>query len=162
MPVPEFVLALRSKIGHDPLPLPGVTAVVLDDQERVLLVRRADNGLWTLVTGCLDPGEQPAVGAVREILEETGVEAAVERLVNVEALELSSCPNGDQVYWLNLTFRCQAVRGEARVNDDESTAVGWFQLDSLPTLPERQMRYVDQALHAGSEAWFVRPASPVA
>jgi ADP-ribose pyrophosphatase YjhB (NUDIX family) len=156
MPVPEFVLALRSKIGHHPLPLPGVTAVVLDDQDRVLLVRRADNGLWALVTGCLEPGEQPAVGALREVLEETGVEAAVDRLVNVEALELSACPNGDQVYWLNLTFRCRAVRGEARVNDDESTAVGWFALNSLPALTARHTRYLGQALDDASEPWFVR------
>ena len=72
MPTPDFILRLREKIGHDLLWLPGVTAVVLDDRNRVLLGRRADNGRWTLITGILEPGEQPAVGVVREVLEETG------------------------------------------------------------------------------------------
>jgi hypothetical protein len=61
MPTPQFILDLRARVGHDALWLPGVTAVVLDSNRRVLLVRRADNDLWTLVTGCLDPGEQPAL-----------------------------------------------------------------------------------------------------
>src|SRR5688572_26821072 len=126
MPIPEFVLALREKIGQDPLPLPSVTAIVLDADDRVLLVRRADNGRWSLVSGCLEPGEQPAVGAVREVHEETAVTAVVERLVSVDAMPLTVCPNGDQVYWLDLTFRCRAVGGQARVNDDESVEVGWF------------------------------------
>ncbi|GAA0513175.1 hypothetical protein Ade02nite_89160 [Paractinoplanes deccanensis] len=84
MPIPDFVLALRSKIGHDPLPLPGVIAVVLDERGRVLLVRRSDTHDWALTTGCLDPGEQPAAGAVREVREETGVEVVAERLLAVE------------------------------------------------------------------------------
>ena len=54
-PVPDFVLALRDKIGHDPLWLPCVTAVVRR-ADQVLLVRRADNGHWTPVTGIPDPG----------------------------------------------------------------------------------------------------------
>jgi 8-oxo-dGTP pyrophosphatase MutT (NUDIX family) len=44
MPTPQFVLDLRAKIGHQMLWLPGVTAVVFDDDGRVLLVQRADNG----------------------------------------------------------------------------------------------------------------------
>ena len=68
MPTPDFVIELRKKIGHDLLWLPGVTGLVIDDAQRVLLVRRADNHRWTLVTGFLDPGEQPAAGIVREIL----------------------------------------------------------------------------------------------
>ena len=58
MSTPEFILSLREKIGHDPLWLPGVKAVVLraEDSE-VLLVRRADNGRWTVPAGIPDPGE---------------------------------------------------------------------------------------------------------
>lgn len=154
MAVPAFVAGLRAKIGHDPLQLPGVTAVVLDAGGRVLLVRRSDNGQWALVTGCLDPGEQPAVGALREVEEETGVRAEAEQLVSVEALPLMACPNGDQVHWLDVTFRCRAVGGQARVNDDESLEVGWFALDELPELPARQVKCIRDALSASTEAIF--------
>lgn len=65
MPVPEFVLELRRHIGHALLWLPGVTGVVIRG-EQVLLVKRADNGAWTAVTGIVDPGENPADCASRK------------------------------------------------------------------------------------------------
>ncbi len=155
MPTPQFVLDLRASIGHRPLPLPSVTAVVLDDARRVLLVRRADNDRWALVTGCLEPGEQPAAGALREVEEETAVLALAERIVSVSALPLAVCPNGDQVNWLDVTFRCRAVGGEARVNDDESVDVRWFELSDLPpSLPDRHRGCLDAALSPSPEARF--------
>jgi len=155
MATPQFVLDLRASIGHEPLPLPSVTAVVLDDAGRVLLVRRADNDRWALVTGCLEPGEQPAAGALREVEEETGVLVATERIVSVAALPLSACPNGDQVYWLDVTFRCRVVGGEACVNDDESVDVRWCELSDLPSsLPDRHRQCLQDALSASPEARF--------
>lgn len=59
MPVPEFVAALRRHVGHAPLWLSGVSVVVRDDDGRLLLTRRADNGRWAVVSGVLEPGEEP-------------------------------------------------------------------------------------------------------
>jgi ADP-ribose pyrophosphatase YjhB (NUDIX family) len=143
MAIPEFVLALRAKIGHDPLPLPGVIAVVLDDHGRVLLVRRSDTDEWTLTTGCLEPGEQPSAGAIREVHEETGLDVTVERLLSAEALDLSVAPNGDQIYWLAIGLQCRATGGVAHVNDDESTDVAWFEPSAVPPLPPHQQRCLD-------------------
>jgi len=155
MPTPQFVLDLRASLGHQPLPLPSVTAVVFDDAGRVLLVRRADNDRWALVTGCLEPGEQPAAGALREVEEETGVLIETERIVSVSALPLASCPNGDQVYWLDVTFRCRLVGGEARVNDDESVDVRWYELNDLPaSMPDRHRRCLQDALSGSHEARY--------
>jgi len=78
MPVPDFILRLRERVGHDLLWLPGVTAVVLRDGQEpkdpellpgteVLLVKRADNGRWGPVTGIVEPGEHPADCAVRDL-----------------------------------------------------------------------------------------------
>ena len=83
MPTPDFVLALRAKVGHTPLWLPGVCAVVLrplDEPKEVLLVRRSDDGTWTPVKGIMDPGEEVGQSAIRECLEETGVRITVDRL----------------------------------------------------------------------------------
>ncbi len=133
MAVPDYVLALRQRIGHAPLWLPGVTAVVLRGEE-VLLVQRSDDLAWTPITGILDPGEQPAVAVSREVAEETGVQVDVERLCWVNATPLVVHINGDQAYYLDHLFRCRYLSGEAHVADDESVDVAWFPLTKLPLM----------------------------
>jgi 8-oxo-dGTP pyrophosphatase MutT (NUDIX family) len=159
MPIPDFVKTLRAKIGRDPLPLIGVSAVVFDESGRVLLVRRADNREWTLVSGIIDPGEQPAAAAVREIEEETGVTAEVERLLAIESRDLATLVNGDQVWWTGIGFRCRYVGGEARVNDDESIDVGWFDPAAVPDLPPHHARCLALALTDDPAAWFAHPTA---
>jgi 8-oxo-dGTP pyrophosphatase MutT (NUDIX family) len=154
VPIPEFILELRKKIGHDLLWLPGVTAVVFDPMGRVLLVRRSDNGHWTLVTGCLEPGEQPAAGAIREVREETGVEVEVERVLRVQAMPAGTCVNGDRVQFLDTALLCRAVTFDAHVNDDESTEVGWFDLDERPALSARHTACIDAARNGSTATWF--------
>lgn len=148
MTTPKFILELREKIGHDPLWLTGISGIVLDDAERILLVRRTDTGRWSIPAGILEPGEQPAVALIREIHEETAVEAEIERLVSIDALPPSSYPNGDQVQYLDLCFRCRPLRGEARVNDDESLEVAWFDLTDLPPLTDRELATITNARNA--------------
>jgi len=132
MPIPPFVADLRAKVGTDLLWLTGVTAVVLDDEGRVLLGQRADSGRWALISGVLEPGEQPAVAMVREIREETGVDAVVDALYAVDVTEPVHYPNGDRSQYLDLLFVAHATGGEAHAADDESLAVGWFPIDDLP------------------------------
>lgn len=142
MPIPPFVVALRERIGQDLLWLPGVTAVVLRGDEgearapEVLLVRRSDNGRWTPVTGIVDPGENPHVTAVREVLEEASVVAEVERLVWVHATGQVTHAHGDRAQYLDHTFRCRWVSGEPQPGDDEASEAAWFALDDLPPMQQ--------------------------
>ena len=48
MPIPDFLRTIRAKIGHDYVLLPAVAAVVQRVDGKVLLMRRADNGEWSL------------------------------------------------------------------------------------------------------------------
>ncbi len=156
MPTPEFVLDLRRKIGHDPLWLPGVGGVVLDDAGQVLLGRRADTGAWTIITGMVEPGEEPAVALRREVEEETGVVVEVEYLLGAGVVGPVTFPNGDVCSFLNLDFRCRYVGGIARVNDDESLDVRWFPLDALPALNPRHLALVQGAGSFDGVARFLR------
>ncbi|WP_430787017.1 hypothetical protein [Actinoplanes sp. G11-F43] len=77
----------------------------------------------------------------------------MERLLSVEALDLSVAPNGDQVYWLAIGLRCRVVGGDARVNDDESVDVGWFDPKAVPALALHQARCLQLALADDADAW---------
>lgn len=153
MAIPDFLRDLRATAGHQLLWLPGVTALVFDDQDRVLLNRRTDTGRWAVLGGIPDPGEQPAACAVREVFEETAVRCVAERVVLVQAIDPVRYDNGDVCQYMDITFRCRAVGGEARVNDDESLDVGWFAVDALPELNEFGKMRIKQAL-ADGPTWF--------
>lgn len=153
MATPDFILALREKIGTDLLWLTGVTAVVLRDRQ-VLLVRRADSGAWTPVTGIIDPGEEPADAAVREVLEEADVHAAPERLAMVHVLPPAVYANGDQVQYLDLVFRLRWESGEPHPADGENTEARWFPLDGLPELAETMRARIDAAVADTPQARF--------
>ena len=155
MATPDFVLSLRAKIGHDPLWLAGVTAVVLRDHQ-VLLVRRADNGEWTPVTGIIDPGEQPAAAAAREVLEEAGVVAEPVRLASVGITEPITYANGDRSQYVDLTFRFAHVSGDPHPADGENTAAAWFDLDALPPMQPHMRARLDLALSDDPAAAFER------
>ena len=154
MPTPDFVLALRERVGTHPLWLTGVTAVVRNSRGEVLLARRVDNGQWALVSGILEPGEQPADGLRREIEEETGVLARIDDLTGVWTLPPQQYPNGDRAQYLDLCFTATHLSGQARVNDDESLDVGWFPLDDLPEMMERSRVRLERALAFRGRAWF--------
>ncbi|MCX5389123.1 NUDIX domain-containing protein [Streptomyces sp. NPDC006482] len=154
MGTPDFIRALRETAGHQLLFLPGVSAVVFDDRGRVLLGRRSDNGIWAVIGGIVEPGEQPAECAVREVYEETAVRCVPERIVLVETLRKPVVyANGDTCQYMDVSFRCRAVGGEAKVNDDESTEVGWFEVDDLPEMKRFSYLRIEKAL-ADEPTWF--------
>ena len=156
MPVPEYVTRMRKHIGHDLLLLPGAGAVVRDDQGRILLLRRSDNGQWSLPAGMIEPGEQPAEAILREIAEETGVVAEIERLAGV-AVHETEYPNGDQCSYLAVWFRCRAVGGEARPDGDESLEVGWFAPDELPPVGGLTRLRIRTTADPDAPAWYAEP-----
>jgi 8-oxo-dGTP pyrophosphatase MutT (NUDIX family) len=108
----------------------------------------------------MDPGEQPAETVVREVYEETAVHVVPERITSVLTQPPNTYPNGDRTEFVDITFRCRAIGGEARVNDDESLAVGWFALDDLPPISDLNRKRIECAVATGPDAWFSAPAAP--
>ncbi|WP_035847152.1 NUDIX hydrolase [Kitasatospora azatica] len=155
MAIPPFIAELRALVGTRPLWLSAACAVVLDEQDRVLLGRRADTGAWALIGGIIDPGEQPADTAVRECYEEAGVRVLPELLTSVTVSPPITYANGDRTQYLELTFRCRAVGGEARVNDDESLEVAWFTQDALPELDASNRERLRLALACKGETAYI-------
>jgi 8-oxo-dGTP pyrophosphatase MutT (NUDIX family) len=144
MPIPEFIVELRQHIGHAPLWLAGVTAVVIRDRQ-VLLVKRADNQAWTPVTGIVEPGENPADCAVREVLEEAGIDVVARRLAWLHVTRPIVHANGDHAQYLDHVFRMDWVGGEPFPADDESLDVRWFDLAEAPPMSADMRRRIELA-----------------
>ncbi len=112
-------------------PLPAAAALVLDDERRVLLVRRRfppNEGMWCLPIGFAEMGETIAEAAMRELHEETGVAGRVTRLIDADSW--MSDFYGDL---LVVTFEAEKVSGEETAGDDADD-VRYFAVDSLPPL----------------------------
>lgn len=135
MATPDFILALRERIGTDPLWLMGATLYLLRDGAtgpEVLLQRRTDSGKWAPVSGIVEPGEHPATCLVRDAQEEMGVAAEVERMLWCAVQPPQRYANGDQVQYLDHGYVGRVVAGEPRPDQEETTEVGWFPVDALP------------------------------
>ncbi|HTQ21527.1 NUDIX domain-containing protein [Mycobacterium sp.] len=142
MRVPDFVAELRRHIGHAPLWLPSVTAVVIRGRQ-VLLVKRSDDGAWTPVTGIVEPGENPVDCAVRAVREETGVRATARRLAWVRVTPPIVHANGDHAQYLDHVFEMNWAAGDTPVPAaHESLSARFFDLDMLPALS----RYVRDSI----------------
>lgn len=109
---------------------PAAATAIFDEDARVLLTRRADDGLWCLPSGHMDPGETVSETAVRETLEETGLEVELGRAVGVY-----SRPHpyfvARGVQFLSVLFLAHAVGGTLSTTS-ETTDVGWFPPAALP------------------------------
>lgn len=163
MPTPEFILDLRELVGPHPLWLPGVTAVVVRENagaEEVLMIRRSDNGRWAPVAGIIEPAEHPADCAEREVLEEAGVIAEVERIAGIDVSAPVTYDNGDRAQYLVVVLRCRWISGDPHPADGEALEAAWVPRDRLgaldPALSEASLRRIGWALAPETAAAFRR------
>lgn len=110
-------------------PKVAVGAVVGNEGGEILLVQRADSGLWLYPTGWADAGYSAAEVAVKEVREETGIEC--------EPVQLLAVIDGQRAGFSRfamylLLFHCRATGGALRMHPLEASDVGWFHRDGLP------------------------------
>ena len=128
--VQEWMRGIGNGVAGYVTPKVAVGAVVGNDRSELLLVQRADNGVWLYPTGWADVGYSASEIAVKEVFEETGMEVEPVRLIAVlDGLRLGFT----KVPLYSLVFHCRVVGGELRGHPLECTDVGWFAEGSLPT-----------------------------
>lgn len=130
----EQIEPLRATVFARPTPISVSDAAIIDDQGKILLIRRTDNGLWAMPGGILDVGETPAQGAVREALEETGVSCEPVALVGIYDSRFCGTISYYQMY--QFSFLCH-LRPDVEVIDPpphahEILEKRWFSENALP------------------------------
>ena len=118
----DYILQLRQYIGHRPILLVGAAILVLDEQNRLLMMKRSDNECWSVPGGSMEPGELVEVAAKREILEESNLEIGEMSLFGVfSGPELFyKYPNGDEVYNVIVVYLSRDWRGDVEINDEHT------------------------------------------
>jgi len=153
----EHILHLRRYVGHERLIMVGGAGLVRDEAGRVLLIRRSDDGQWSLPAGAMELGERVDRAVEREVGEETGLVVRAKRMVGIYAggAEFShTYPNGDQTALVTTLFDCHVVGGALCADNDEALEVSFFPLDHLPPLPERHRIRVRDYLAKREAAFF--------
>jgi ADP-ribose pyrophosphatase YjhB (NUDIX family) len=118
---------IRARVGRSAYIGMGAVAVLRDDRGRLLMVKRTDDGQWCLPGGFSNLGENAAFTAVRETIEETGLQVTPSRLLGVfSPTDLWVYPNGDQTQSLITLFECQVVGGNLQPDQIEISAVAWM------------------------------------
>ncbi len=129
----DYIANLRKYIGHSPLLMVGVATLTVDEQDRLLLLKRSDSGCWCPPGGAVELGEEVEAAAKRETLEETGLQVGDMDLFGVFSGPglYYKYPNGDEVYNVTIIFKVRQFHGEIRLNG-EHTASSWFTVKSMP------------------------------
>jgi 8-oxo-dGTP pyrophosphatase MutT (NUDIX family) len=130
--------------------VPSVNCIVQNEAGEILLIRRTDNGNWSLPGGAMDLGESLGQAALRETLEETGIRA---KLTGVSGLYsdprhvLEYTSNGEVRQEFSIVFTAEPVAGEPTPSS-ESSHVEWVAPDALTdhAMHDSMRRRIEQFL----------------
>jgi ADP-ribose pyrophosphatase YjhB (NUDIX family) len=155
----DTIATLFSEQSGYATPKLDIRAMVLDEEEKVLLVREREDGLWTLPGGWVDVGESPSESVQREVKEESGYAVRAVRLLALwDRDKHPHPPIPFHVY--KLYFRCELSGGSPLAASTETDGVGFFSKDALPELslgrviPQQIERLIDLAIDSEGPAAF--------
>jgi ADP-ribose pyrophosphatase YjhB (NUDIX family) len=127
--VADWLRSVGEGVSGYVTPKVAVGAIVGNDREELLLVKRADSGIWLYPTGWADIGYSPAEVVVKEVAEETGIDVEVLGPIAVlDGLRMGFA----RLPLYSLVFACRATGGTLAAHPLECADVGWFPLDKLP------------------------------
>jgi ADP-ribose pyrophosphatase YjhB (NUDIX family) len=126
----EWMNQVDSGVAGYATPKVAVGAAVTNDNKELLLIQRADSGVWLYPTGWCDIGYSAPEVVVKEVEEETGILVEPVRLIGVlDGLRLGT----SRIPLYSLLFFCRQVGGEIVPHPLECSDAGWFTRDHLPS-----------------------------
>ena len=158
----EWLSTVGEGVAGYVTPKVAVAAVVGNDRGEILLTQRADSGWWLYPVGWADVGYSPSEIAMKEVLEETGIECEPVSLIAVlDGLRLGFA----RVPMYSLVFHCRMTGGELQGHPLETSAVGFFARDAMPQplagrAPLARPRVPCHRRRSTSTRGTTRPATP--
>lgn len=131
----EYIEHLRSKVGNSILMIPSVAAVILDENNRILLQEKSFEA-WSLPAGMIEPGESPGEATVREVKEETGLVVTPNKILGVFGGKKFryTYPNGDSVEYTIILMHCSIFSDTGEITDSETKSLQYYAKESMPEL----------------------------
>jgi len=126
---PELLARFGAEVGCI-TPKVGADAVIVDEVGRLLLVLRADDRRWGLISGWVEPNEHPADTVVREAKEEVGLDVALGRLLGVFARTASATAPHSVV---SVVYEAAVTGGEVSIQPHEVLEARWWHVDDVPS-----------------------------
>ncbi|MHB9998800.1 HAD-IIA family hydrolase [Bacillus spizizenii] len=137
----------------------GVAGIIIKESSSVLLMKRADNGLWGIPSGHVEPGESVEQAIIREIKEETGLTVKVSKMIGVYSDPSSQTfiyPDGRVSHFITNCFQCEVIGGTLKKSTEEALEVRYFNIHELPdNLLPMHPRWLEDAL-AQKDLAFIR------
>lgn len=126
-----YISELRELVGTRPIILTGVTIIVLNKDNQILLQKRTDTGDWGVIGGALELAETFEDAAKRELYEEAGLNSSEFKFITLLSGKdmYYKYPHGDEVYNAIVVFEAMNVLGIPTINDDEGLELKYFSLE---------------------------------
>ncbi len=145
----DYIQSIRKFIGHDPMLSVGVCVIIENEEGKILLEKRHDNGLFCLPGGAIELHETILEGLRREIMEETGLPLSDPKLFMVLSgdKEVFHYPNGDVTHYVDFIFydKIESRNNPIRPQDRESDSIRFYSRDELPK-KDRLLRGTERIL----------------
>lgn len=145
----SYIKKIRSLVKDEYLILNATAVVIPDEENRILLQKRSDNGLWGLPGGLLELHESIADSAIREVKEETNLDVALTRFIGVFTNPFMRWKEKDSAQVFAFAFTAKVVGGSLKVNDYESTEMKYFSYEELPIIHSMDNLEIIEAYYKG-------------
>ena len=130
----DYITDLRKRIGHEPIVIPHSVVLLFDNEGRVLIEERSDDGFYDFPGGGVDLGETFEEAAKRELFEETGLFVDELELFKVYSGPITyyKYSNGDEIYGVDAIYISMKYHGEIKPQESEVSKLFFIDMNDIP------------------------------
>lgn len=134
----DYIRWIRSYVGNQEIILNFSGGILTNQNNEILLQLRSDKKLWGLPGGTIEKGESVERAAIREVLEETGIQVKITALLGIYSNYFDTYPNGDKAQTITTMFIFETIESSISIDHAETLDLRFFSRDNLPEIANQQ------------------------